>query len=106
MGDILDEKQIFNGLMVLLSFYVGYKYGCKVVSGEKSKSVDLDEKSGGIAVKSSFTSAVPPKRLNLLSFAELHRLWRLQDGAGGAQRPENGQGKDWRAVWSCGGGSV
>lgn len=34
MSDVLDTTQLVSGVAVLLSFYVGYKYGLKI-SAEK-----------------------------------------------------------------------
>lgn len=50
---MLDEKQVFSGLLVLLSFFVGYKYGCKVTSGDKTSKDDAEAKNGSIMVSFS-----------------------------------------------------
>lgn len=45
---MLDEKQVFSGLLVLLSFFVGYKYGCKVTTGAPTSKEET--KNGSVMV--------------------------------------------------------
>lgn len=43
---MLDEKQVVSGLIILLSFFVGYKYGIKVTESQKGKSEEASGKNG------------------------------------------------------------
>lgn len=48
---MLDEKQVVSGLIILLSFFVGYKYGTKVSESKKEKDESTSGKNGSFVRK-------------------------------------------------------
>lgn len=50
---MLDEKQVVSGLIILLSFFVGYKYGIKVTESRKDRGEDASGKNGSFVRNSS-----------------------------------------------------
>lgn len=54
---MLDEKQVVSGLIILLSFFVGYKYGIKITESrhEKEEGASNSGKNGSFVRFSHLT---------------------------------------------------
>lgn len=101
MGDhkLLDTSQIVNGIALLLSFFVGYKYALKrheiKETNETTKKAE-DEKDGAVGGVSEPVIIYNLhiricKYIGYLSALHQHKL-QLQNGSTCSQRFKNGKG--------------
>jgi hypothetical protein len=74
---MLDNGQLISGLSVLLSFFVGYKYGLKTVQQKEDSEEDSGASSSSKVFSFVFFFFDLPANFDFYSIVpDLHGLWR------------------------------